>query len=96
LRVAAEDELSCRSAVAQADHDEGRLDGLGGVHDVLQAQVLRIAASLAGDEPVVLGQVVAGLDEPNAVAVAAAVLRAAGLGARPVLVGGGGEGRGRW
>jgi hypothetical protein len=61
-----------------------------------QARVLRIAASLAGDESVALGQVVAGLDEPNAVAVAAAVLHAAGLGARPVLVGGGGEGRGRW
>jgi hypothetical protein len=60
-----------------------------------QAQVLAIAASLAGDEPVVLGQVVSGLDEPNAVAVAVAVLHAAGHRARPVLVGGGREGLGR-
>jgi len=69
----------------------GRLPCSGG-----QEQVLAIAASLATDEPVVLGQVVSGLDEPNAVAVAAAVLHAAGLGGRPVLVGGAGEGRGRW
>ena len=60
-----------------------------------QAQMLRIAASLASDEPVALGQAVAGLDQANAVAVAAAVLHAAGLGARPVLVGGGREGAGR-
>jgi hypothetical protein len=61
-----------------------------------QAQVLAIAASLAADEPVVLGQVVAGLDEPAAVAVAEGVLHAAGLGAWSVLACGAGEGRGRW
>jgi hypothetical protein len=52
-----------------------------------QAQVLQIAASIATDVPVVLGQVVWGLDEPNTVAVATAVLHAAGLGGRTVLVG---------
>jgi hypothetical protein len=52
-----------------------------------QEQMLRIAASLAADEPVVLRQVVSGLDQANAVAVAAAVLHAAGHRARPILVG---------
>jgi hypothetical protein len=58
-----------------------------------QAQLLRIAASLATDEPVVPGQAVSGLDEPNAVAVAAAVLHAAGHLTRPVLAG---DARGAW
>ena len=61
-----------------------------------QAQLLPvIAASLAADGPVALGQVVSGLDEPNVVAVPAAVPHAAGPGARPVLAGGGREGAGR-
>lgn len=61
-----------------------------------QAQVLAIAASLATDEPVALGQVLAGLDQADAAAVAAAVLHAAGHRARRVWVGDAREVSGRW
>jgi hypothetical protein len=51
-----------------------------------EEQVLALAASIATGVPVALGDLVSGLDEDNAVRVAAAVLHAAGFGGRSVLV----------
>lgn len=53
-----------------------------------EAQVLRIAASLAEGFPVDLGAAVTGLDEVNIGLIAAAVLRANGRGGAGVGVGG--------
>ena len=60
-----------------------------------EAQVLRIAVSIATDAPVVLGQAVSGLDERNIVAVAAAVLHAAGFRGHAVQVTSGRQGWGQ-
>ena len=51
-----------------------------------EEQILALAASIAAGVPVVLGDLVCGLDEDNAVRVAIAVLHAAGFGGRSVLV----------
>ena len=61
---------------AVAALESGRLVSSGG-----EARVLRVAASLAGGAPVDLGDAVGGLDETNAMLVAAAVLHAAGYSA---------------
>lgn len=54
-----------------------------------EAQVLRIAASLAEGVLLDLGEAVAGLDEANIGLIAAAVVRANGRGEAAVGVGGG-------
>ena len=51
-----------------------------------EEQILALAASIAAGVPVVLGDLVCGLDEDNAVRVAIAVLHAAGFGGRSGLV----------
>ncbi len=51
-----------------------------------EEQILALAASIAAAVPVVLGDLVCGLGEDNAVRVAIAVLRAARFGGSSVLV----------